>query len=208
MKKKDISLNDIDKKNTEENIKNKGKRETIFERFSTKENIIIFSFFLIFLILIWNIIKSYDPYSKIDYRKINVETLLQNSSVEYNRENYWILNGILLRFLHSDIEKANTDNYSSSNYSIDQYYEILNEDFGIYLNKEKFIELSSNVIEKYKSDYENLNGVDSEVPIRKIYKINNYDGDYFLVRLNTKKDTYVGIRLYKNYSTYKIFYLE
>ena len=116
-----IGLDDLEKINRKmsENIKDrknkknrvKKERKSIFDRFSTRENIIIFSFLLIFLILAWNLVKSYDPYDLIDYREINSSTLLNNSSREYDRDVYWILNEIVLNILYSS-EVGETDIYA------------------------------------------------------------------------------------------------
>lgn len=214
-----IGLEDLDEinKQNEKNKRTKKKKErkSIFERLTTKENIIIFSFFLIFLILAWNLVKVYNPYSKFDYREITRDTLLSDSSVEYNRENYWILNNILENFLNSSVtvssENTNGEGAESSlhyKYSTEEYYETLNKDYKVFLNKKEYLQLANNVINNYKENYESLYTVSTRAPIRNIYKLTNYGDNYFLIRLNTSVESYVGISIDKSSSTFEIFYLE
>ena len=222
-----IGLDDLEKINRKmsENIKDrknkknrvKKERKSIFDRFSTRENIIIFSFLLIFLILAWNLVKSYDPYDLIDYREINSSTLLNNSSREYDRDVYWILNEIVLNILYSS-EVGETDIYANGEgleeslyykFSTIEYYDALIKDYQKYLSKEKYKEIANKVIKNYKQNYNVEFKVSTQVPIKKVYKVNNLNnGDFYLVELNTSLKSYIGIQLIRETSKFKIFYIE
>lgn len=215
-----IGLEDLDEINKQyeqmkkNKKKNKKERKSIFEKFSTKENIIIFSFLLIFLIIISVLIKKYNPFNKIDYRKITIGDLLIESEVNYNRDTYWILNDILLSFLYSsttNTTSANGEGSESSLYykfSTVEYYEALTDDYQAFLSKEKYLELANKVISNFKDNYEVLVSATNIAPIRKVYKCNKYSGDLYLVKLNTSINSYIGIELFKDVSKYRIFYME
>jgi hypothetical protein len=207
--------NKQNQKNDRKN-KNKGKRISVFDRLTTKENIIIFSFLLIFLLIASALIAHYNPFSTIDYRKVNSEYFLSDSTEVIDRDVYWILNDIILNVLHSG-------NYTSSSlsangegtesdlyykYSAEEYYNVLNSDYKKYLSKKKYLELLNNVISNYNENYESLVGATSEAPIRKVYQYSKLNGDYYIVRLSTSNESYIGIQLFRESSQFSIFYLE
>lgn len=212
-----IGLEDLDEINKQyEQMKknNKKKRKSIFEKFSTKENIIIFSFLLIFLIIASVLIKKYDPFNKIDYRNLTTADLLLESDVNYNRDTYWILNDILLSFLYSGTTNTTSVNGEGSEsslyykYSTEEYYEALTNDYQTFLSEEKYLELANKVISNFKDNYEVLVSATNIAPIRKIYKCNKYSGELYLVKLNTSNDSYIGIELFTEASKFRIFYME
>lgn len=207
-------------KNKKKINKRNNKRErikvSIFEKFTTKENIIIFSFLLIFLIIGWNLIRNFNPFREMDYRKIDAEYFLSDAIQISNRETYWILNDILLYFLHSD--QAISDKSSNNgeglesnlyyNYSTEAYYDTLTPDYQTYLSKTEYMKLADHVISNYNENYEPLVSSASEVPIRKIYQYQNENSEYYLVQLNTSNLSYIGIELFRTSSQFNIFYLE
>ena len=211
--KKYINLDDVNEQHEFNNKKKKVIKKNVFERFSTKENILIFSFVLILLIIGVNLLKRFDPFKEIEYNEITVEDIINGSIIEYDRDIYWTLNEILLQFLSSNDSgnsplgegKVHNTYYK---YEMKEYYNILTEDYKNYLGKVKYLKTANDVIKKYKNNYENLNVASNKVPIRKIYKYQKIEGDYFLIQLNTSIETYVGIKLNKELSTYSIFYLE
>lgn len=219
-KKRYIGLEDLDEINRQNELlkknskKRKKEKRSIFEKFSTKENIIIFSFLLIFCIIGWQLINKYNPFDKVDYRKLTINDLLDNSTPDYNRENYWILNNILLEFLYSNSENTTSKNGEGSeanmyfNYNTEEYYEVLTNDYKKYLSKEKYLELSNNVITNFKENYKVLVNATNIAPIRKVYKCNIYSDNLYIVKLNTSNNSYVAIELFKDISKFKIFYME
>ena len=217
-----IGLEDLEEINKQRELeqknrkkyRNKKERKSIFERFSTKENIIIFSFLLIFLIIGWRLIVKFNPFSDINYRKVDINSFLENSSVENNRDVYWILNEVLLEFLYSNgvTKTSNNGESAESNsyykYDTQAYYNVLTSDYKTYLTKKKYLELANSVINNYQENYESLVNATNEAPIRKIYKYNKLAGDYYIVRLSTSNESYIGIELMQDTSNYKIFFLE
>lgn len=218
--KKYIGLEDLEEINKQyeqmkkDKKKNKKERKSIFEKFSTKENIIIFSFLLIFLIIISVLIKKYDPFRKIDYKNITISHLLMESVVSYDRDTYWILNDILLSFLYSGTTNtisANGEGSESNLYykfSTEEYYDALTDDYQKFLSEEKYLELANKLISNFKENYEVLISATNIAPIRKVYKCNQYSGDLYLVKLNTSTNSYIGIELFKDVAKYRIFYME
>ena len=215
-----IGLEDLDEINKEyeqmkkNNKKYKKKRKSIFEKFSIKENIIIFSFLLIFLIIASVLIKKYDPFNKIDYRNLTTNDLLLESEVNYNRDTYWILNDVLLSFLYSGTTSTTSANGEGTEsnlyfkYSTEEYYEALTDDYQTFLSEEEYLELANKVISNFKDNYEILVSATNIAPIRKIYKCNKYSGEFYLVKLNTSNDSYIGIELFTEDSKFRIFYME
>lgn len=222
MSDKKIGLEDLEEINSQNEISRKTKkkrkikreRKSIFERFSTKENIIIFSFLLIFLIIGWNLIQKYDPFGSIKYNEVNIDTFLSDSNTVNNRDTYFILNDIILSFLYSGTSNTISANGEGSEsnlhykYSTVEYYDALTDDYKRYLSKDEYLKLANKVINNYKDNYEVLYTVQNETPIRRVYKYNGIRGDYYIVKLNASVDIYIGIELFTEDSKFKIFYLE
>ena len=210
-------LDNMNKKNEQKKkdykIKKREKR-SIFERFSTKENIIIFSFLLLFLIIIWSLIKKYNPFDNINYNKSDINTFLVSSTSINDRDTYWILNDIVLNLLYSgtsnnvSINGESTESNLYYKFSTKEYYNALTSDYKKFLPEKEYINLMTNVIQKYRENYENLTSATNEAPIRKVYKYTKSSGEYYIIKLNTSIDTFIGIQLFRKESKFNIFYLE
>lgn len=187
------------KKITKKQIVNK---KNIFERLSTKENIVIFSFVLVILIFMSLVIKSYVKYDQINYDKVSFNSLKLFSNKINDRQTYWILNDIVDRFLNSNLTQ---DDNNKSKYCIEDYYKTLFNDYKVYLGKKEYKKLASKIILNYKDNYDNKFNLNNKVPIKNVYSINDYK-DFYLVELNTKNESYIGVKLYKNVDEYSFFY--
>lgn len=210
-------LEEINKQNEQMKKNNKRKKRekrSIFERFSTKENIIIFSFLLIFLIIGWGLIKKYNPFETINYNKSDINTFLANSTSINDRDTYWILNDIVLNLLYSSTGNNISSNGESTEsnlyykFSTSEYYNALTSDYKKFLSEDEYINLMGSVIQKYRKNYENLTSATNETPIRKIYKYTKANGEYYIIKLNTSIETFIGIQLFREESKFNIFYLE
>lgn len=201
--KKNKKINIDEAKKYEQNLKDSMKlnKKTIFERFTVKENILIFSIILVLLILANNFVKNINVSSvKLNYKNLTAEQIIENSQVSYDREVYWRLNTILRNVLSAE----NKDNNYTSNidlsyykYSSDQYYKYLTNEYKKNISKVEFKNKLKKVI--HKTSYLDL-------PIEKVYKYDN--SDFYLVKLKSQEAAYVGIKLMSDSNTYYIFYLE
>lgn len=210
-----IGLEDIEKK---ENVKNKKKvfnkkriKKDFFYIFTTKESIVIFTIVLFSFILFFALVNRYNLYSVIDYNSEDIYSLLSKSSVENDRDVYWTINDIVLEILASNYKNnLSVNSYGETNYKFDtsDYYSLLINDYKKYLKKDKFVDLTVNLIESYGNNYENKNLSSEIVPIRKIYKCDDLNGDYYIVQLNTSTDNYIGIKLIKDVQKFNIFYVQ
>ncbi len=201
-KNKKINIDEANK--YEQNIKDSMKlnKKTIFERFTVKENILIFSIILILLIIANNFVKNINvSNTKLNYKNLTAEQIIENSQVSYDREVYWRLNAILRNVLSAG-DKGNHDydaniDLSYYKYSSDQYYKYLTNEYKKNISKIEFKNKLNKVIQK---------AMYLDLPIEKVYKYDN--SDFYLVKLKSNEASYVGIKLMSDSNTYYIFYLE
>lgn len=191
-----INMNAV--KNYENNLKKENKK-SIFERFTLKENIVIFSIFLILVILANNFIKNINISGvKLNYKNLTAEKIIENSIVSYDREVYWRLNTIIQNVLSAEDEtKGQGIDLSYYKYSSNEYYRYLTNEYKKNIGKLEFKNKLHNVISKSRS---------ISMPIDKIYKFDN--SNFYLVKLKSEESAYIGINLMTDSNTYYIFYLE
>lgn len=201
---KKVDKNYVENLEMEKNIKKLTKRN-VFERFTVKENILIFSVVLILLIIANRLIQNSGTNSnELNYKDISAEKIIEDSNVCYDREVYWRLDSIIKTILATkisdkdDIHENSDGLVESQKYSINDYYHFITGRYKKNISKANFISKLKNVIAKANIEYSN--------PIDKIYQYNN--STYYLVKIKSDNDIYIGIDLLSEVNGYYIFYVE
>ena len=221
MENKYIGLDDIEKinnqnevnKKNKKNKKNKRKIVFFWEKLSIKENIIIFSFILIFFIIINGVIRYYESYNIIDYSKIEFLEFIDEN--EINREIFWNSNEIVSMLIYSS--NSETSKYCDREkypkdylkHTIDEYYDTLYDDYKKIMSKKKYDEIMNKIISNYYKDNDyNLNEFSNSV-IESVYKINSdkVPSNSYLVKIKSDIPSYIGITMNEESSTFKIFWI-
>ncbi len=173
-----------------------------FESLSTKNRLLFIIGILIVLVLFYMIfINGNYRGSDINYRKANIETIINTSSYIYDRDQIMALDEVIDKILKIKNETWAIDTKFVTLNNL--YSQTLTDNYKNFLSKSKFKkkmnEIYSNVLDS--------NGYNKDKNYTKqVY----YSAEYntYLVELNTLTDikSYIGIRLVNN--TYVISYLE
>lgn len=204
-KTKKIGKDDIEKIENAEKRFEKANKKTIFERFTLKENILVFSVFLILLVIANILIQNIGTNSnELNYKSISAKSIIKDSNVVYDREIYWRLDAVLKNVLSADYNENNQNVvqngdgvYGYYKYSADKYYNFLTSRYKKSISKSEFKKKLSSVISKADS---------LSRPIEKIYQYNN--STYYLVKIKSDENIYIGIDLLSDVNGYYIFYVE
>ena len=163
---------------------------------------------IIVFVIITNLIKS-NLNSTYDYGKISSgQDLMQNAAITYDRETYYVLDGIITKFVAS---YSSSDN-SSDSVKYSDYFTVLDESYRNWLGKKKFDEVAEKFLKKFtyisEGDMDSNEAVVTTNIIRGIYDMG--DSRYICVVgiLNSSDYGYIGIKLNSYDKTYEIFYLE
>ncbi len=187
-----------------------------FERLNSKQKLIFLLIILILLVVIAStLMKLRFGNEVIDYKNKNVYSFIIESKQDKDRNTYWTLNNIIIDFLDSyqTVEKLDTSaliEYKYTGYSLEEYYKVLDSDYKKFLGKNKYMEISKNMMSKMVTKNENGYVLNTENIIKKIYKLNNYENAY-ICELNTvdkASSAYIGIILDADQGIYSIFYIE
>lgn len=188
----------------------------IKDNITPKQRLVFFITLLIFIISIFYFMKNYVSNNKgIDYKNVDYNTFINESTETSDRNLYWTLNNILLAFLNSyqSVEKMDTSaliEYKYSGRSLESYYDVLDDKYKKSLSKKDFIIKSKEIMSSMCTFNDNGFSMKSEDIIKNIYKLNNYE-DTYLCRLNTvdqNKKAYIGIRLDSKSGKFDIFYIQ
>lgn len=168
---------------------------------------------IIVFVIIINLIKS-NLDMTIDYNSVKSGSdLIESANITYDRETYFILEGILDKFISSynmEIENDVPDSENAITY--EDYYDVLSKSYRSRLSKNKYKEIAKNFLERFvyldESGMDSMQMVISTNVIRGIYKLG--DNKYICaVGLNSATSYgYIGISVNPFKNTYEIFYLE
>lgn len=185
------------------------------KRVTPIQNFVLLTTTLVLLIVVATVLMRLDFSKKsIDYGKADKYTFIMNSTEIKDRDIYWTLNNVIIKFLESyqSVEKMDTSfliEYKYSGFSLEEYYEALDYDYKRYLSKKKYLEKAKNMISKMVTWNDNGFVLKTEDIISQIYKLDDYNG--YLCELNTvnKEETaYIGIIFDNEKKEYRIFYIE
>ncbi len=168
-----------------------------YENLSMKNKIIILLIgmliMFICIVLMRNEEIDFELYSdKIDYKNVNIETLIQNFSENYsNRDDYGVVKNII-----SDLRYS----YQTSDKKIDaEYYSIIDKNYSKYLRKNDFKEKINNIFYRIEEN--------GNYDI-KLYKENDSSNIYIVELVCEETIGYIGIQLDWDRSQYYVFYLQ
>ena len=178
----------------------------MFDRLNKKQKIIFLATALVALILLSSILSrilNSDESKKVNYGSDTGETLITSSSISTNRIIYYELQDIVEKYINSYTVE--------SEYSYDDYYSSLSDEYKSYLSKNKYKDLAENFLKKFDctDDVDSSTRVCTDTILKSVYR---YDTDKYICMLNSKSGqvAYIGILLN---STAKekyaeIFYIE
>ena len=126
----------------------------IKENITPRQRLVLLFTILILVIVTFSFMKNF--FSKkegIDYKNIDYNNFIVESSETSDRNLYWTLNDILVPFLQSyqTVEKMDTSElieYKYTGRSLEDYYDALDKNYKKYLGKEEFISKSKEMMSK------------------------------------------------------------
>lgn len=151
--------------------------------------------------------------NNIDYNNESITSLYDNAITVSERDIYWILNNIIDAYIKSyylELDSISEYDRSQIIYSRGDYYEVLSNDYKKFLNKNKYMQLSENMLKKFIIN-ESFLKEDNYIYEVRYLDSNKYRENMYICKLNTiNKDveSYIGIQLKPNKNLYNIFYLE
>lgn len=188
----------------------------IKENITPRQRLILLFTILILVIVVFSFMKKF--FSKkegIDYKNVDYNNFIVESSETSDRNLYWTLNDILFPFLQSyqTVEKMDTSEFIEYKYtgrSLEDYYDALDKNYKKYLGKEEFISKSKEMMSKVFEKNDNGFVIKNENIIKCIYKLNNYDNAYLceINTVNDDKSAFIGIVLNSETQKFSIFYIQ
>jgi hypothetical protein len=197
----------------------------MLKELNNKQKLIIAIITLAILILIVAIIKNWpvdNGTKKIDYKNVNSESLINESTVNSDGGIYWSLDEIVKKYIASSIGKDTAGNKTDF-ISLDKYYDILVYNYQKYLSKAQYTQLSNDFCSKFIVEEERIAGDASPTDAKAQQKIKTFDSTTTLQNVyefetnryickvysgKNNKTGYIGIELDSNTSTWNIFYIE
>lgn len=184
-----------------------------------KEKIALSTTLLVLLIIVANILYSFDNNNYvINYDEFNISDLISTSSEIADRQTFWNLTGIVSKFLKSyNLEiKSNLteEDYKDIDYRREDYYYVLSDGYKRKLNKKAYLEQSKNMCQKFVITDASGKRIKIYADIIKnVYLLpkDKYGENMYLCELNTSAGnytSYIGIQLFMDSNKYNIFYLE
>lgn len=171
-----------------------------------KQRLILIITILLLLIVIFGILKSVTKKSEgIDYKNINTDDLIIESSLNNDRDVYWNLNKIVYEFINTYQSK-----FTKEVKEVGYYYNALDPNYRKYLGKGKYMDKANNLITKVVGEEKNVFSLIPEPLVTSVYKMDNYDSAYIceLSTQNKSNDAYIGIILDTEKKKYNIFYID
>lgn len=163
---------------------------------------------IICFVILTSLIKS-NLNSKIDYNSDDVVAdLLKSATITYDREVYYIMEDIIVKYISS----YNLDYALGGENSYEDYYEVLEKNYKSKLGKSKYKEVAQNFFKSV--EYTGDTGMDVSAEyittniIRAIYDLgdNRYLCKIGLLVPNSYG--YIGISINTSDNSYEIFYIE
>lgn len=162
---------------------------------------------LVIIILYHVFIKASPRGNEINYKKITAQIIIEDSTVEYDRGKISILNSIIENVFKLQESELMIE---GENISKKQFYKAaVTNNYKNNLSFGKFKKKIDHISEKVYFGYKNKNMLNLKDIIKNVYYSPNYD--MYLIELNEnyeQENTYIGIRLITETSTYYIVYLE
>lgn len=178
-----------------------------------QEKLMLALAFLVVVIVFTFVLQTiFTQKNNINYKEQNGQELFKSGYVYDDREVYWILNDIIYTFVSSyedELVYSNTDEKNNDNYNREEFYTVLSDEYKKVLSKNKYLEVSKNMLNKFVIGNRNVRKNNFIAEVRKL-NVKEYADNMYICKLNTEnqEDSYIGIKLIPSTKSYSIFYLE
>lgn len=187
----------------------KNRINIFISKLSSRQQLLLLIVGVLLLAILYYVLTGTDTGdTNINYNDINVQQIIDNSVVEYDRGRIETLNVII-----NNILNVNNDMFLVEDKTItinDLYKYATSENYRNYLSRGSFKRKIQTLYSKVFNGYNDINYIPLEMTIKCVYYSEYYDNMY-LVELydnDEQNNTYLGIGLNESKNRFYIMYIE
>lgn len=187
----------------------KNRINIFISKLSSRQQLLLLIVGVLLLAILYYVLTETDTgATNINYNDINVQQIIDNSVVEYDRGRIETLNVII-----NNILNVNNDMFLVEDKTItinDLYKYATSENYRNYLSRGSFKRKIQTLYSKVFNGYNDINYIPLEMTIKCVYYSEYYDNMY-LVELydnDEQNNTYLGIGLNESKNRFYIMYIE